>query len=110
MAARTGPFEAVADGVRVHLRLTPRAARTAVLGLAGAPGGAPVLKAAVTAVPEAGKANAALVTLLAGEWGVAKSAITVVAGATSRNKVLHVAGEPGVLLERLRAWAAGLPS
>ena len=55
----------------------------------------------VTAVPEAGKANEALIKLLAKEWGVAKSSISLVAGATDRNKILHIAGDAGDLMARL---------
>jgi uncharacterized protein YggU (UPF0235/DUF167 family) len=55
----------------------------------------------VTAVPEAGRANEALIKLLAKQWGVAKSSISLVAGATDRNKILHVAGDAGDLMVRL---------
>ena len=55
----------------------------------------------VTAVPEAGRANEALIKLLAKQWGVAKSSISLVAGATDRNKILHVAGDAGDLMARL---------
>ena len=46
------------------------------------------LKISVTAAPEGGKANEAVIALLAKEWGVAKSAISVVTGATDRRKVV----------------------
>lgn len=44
----------------------------------------------VTAPPEKGKANAALVKLLAKHFGVAKSAVTIVSGETGRLKVVEV--------------------
>ena len=102
------PFAAAAGGLRVAVRLTPRASRTAVTGIAREADGAAVLKAAVTAVPEGGKANAALIRLLAKEWGVARSAITIAAGATDRRKTLHVAGDPEALQRMLADWAARL--
>ena len=99
------PFRAGPDGVAVSVRLTPRASRTAVTGIAAEADGSPVLKAAVTSVSEAGKANAALVALLAKQWRIPKRSITIVAGATDRRKTLHVAGEPVSLLADLEAWA-----
>ena len=95
------PFKPVADGVRVAIRLTPKASRNAIAGIAEAGQGEAVLKVMVTAVPEAGKANEALIKLLAKEWGVAKSSISLVAGATDRNKILHIAGDAGDLMARL---------
>jgi uncharacterized protein (TIGR00251 family) len=95
------PFKPVADGVRVAIRLTPKASRNAIAGIAEAGQGESVLKVMVTAVPEAGKANEALIKLLAKEWGIAKSSISLVAGATDRNKILHIAGDAGDLMARL---------
>ena len=64
------------------------------------------LKVAVTAVPEKGKANEALIALLAKEWHLARSAITLAAGATDRRKLMHLAGDPAELERRLSAWLA----
>ena len=95
------PFKPVADGVRIAVRLTPKASRNAIAGMAPSGQGETVLKVMVTAVPEAGKANEALIKLLAKEWGVAKSSISLVAGATDRNKIVHVAGDAADLMARL---------
>jgi uncharacterized protein (TIGR00251 family) len=99
----SGPFEPVADGVRVSVRVVPKASRNAVAGLAGRTDGSRVLKLSVTAVPEGGKANEAVVKLLAKSWKLPKTSITLVAGATDRNKILHVAGDPADLMRRLTA-------
>ncbi len=112
MAAPTSddlPFAAAADGVRIAVRLAPKASRTAVTGLAREADGGTVLKVTVTAAAEGGKANAALVRLLAGEWRVTRSAVAVTAGATSRRKTVHLAGDPAALMPALAAWAARLP-
>ena len=98
------PFAAAPDGIRVRVRVSPRAGRGRIDGLAAEPDGGVALKVAVTAAPEGGKANAALVRLLAREWGVAKSAVTVAGGAASRRKTLHVAGETRALLRALDDW------
>ncbi len=95
-------------GVRVAIRVTPKASRNAVTGLAREADGAAVLKIAVTAVPESGKANAAVIRLLAKQWGVPRTAIAVVAGAGDRRKLLQVEGDPAELAERLGRWAEQL--
>ena len=103
---RTGrsPIAATSDGVRVAVRVTPRASRARVKGIANDADGCPYLAVDVSAAPEDGKANAALIKLLAKEWRVAKSSVTVVSGATSRRKTLHIAGDPDRLLLDLVAW------
>lgn len=61
------------------------------------------LKVAVSAAPEDGKANQAVVRLLARQWRIAKSHISVRAGARSRDKTILIAGESGDILDKLRA-------
>lgn len=97
-----GVLTAQPDGVRVAVRLTPKASRNAVQGVAPEADGGAVLKASVTAVPENGKANAALIALLAKAWRLPKGSFTIVAGATDRRKTIHVAGDPDQLTALLR--------
>ena len=59
----------------------------------------------VTAAPDKGKANQAIIKLLAKEWRIPAGAITVAAGETDRRKTLHIAGETDSLIERLEEWA-----
>lgn len=99
------PFRALDDGVVVSVRLTPKASRDRVTGVAAEADGSPVLKAGVTAVPEAGRANAALIALLAKEWRVPKRSLSIITGMTDRRKTIRVAGDPGALLADLRSWA-----
>ena len=61
------------------------------------------IKIAVTSPPVDGEANAAVIALLADALGIAKSAIEVVAGASSRRKTLRVAGITIEQIERLLA-------
>jgi uncharacterized protein (TIGR00251 family) len=95
------PFAAVADGVRVTLRVTPGASRTGLVGLAETVGGGRALKVAVTVIAEGGRANEAVIKLLAKAWRVPKSSLSLIAGHTDRNKVIHVAGDPQTLMARL---------
>ena len=99
------PFAPASGGVRVALKVTPKAARQRVGPATAEPDGAAVLKVAVTAAPERGKANAAVIALLAKAWGVPKSTISVTAGAGTRRKTLHIAGDSGALMDRLEQWA-----
>lgn len=94
------------QGLKVFVRLTPKASRDKVDGLVAEADGGVVLKASVTTVPEDGKANAALIKMLAKEWRVAKSLIEVVAGATDRRKTLLISGDGAELAARLDQWMA----
>ena len=98
------PFAVVRDGVRVAVRVTPRAGRNRVDGTAEDADGAPLLRVAVTAAPEGGKANAALVKLLAKAWRLPKSSLSVVAGAASRRKTLLVRGDAPEIMRRVQEW------
>lgn len=98
------PFHSTDDGVSVALRVTPKASANRIKGIAADAEGAAVLTVAVTAAPEGGKANAALIRLLAKAWKMPKTSLSVASGAGSRRKVVHIAGDPEELLARLRAW------
>lgn len=68
------------SGAEFAVKVTPKARRNTV-DAAG-----PVLRIHVTAPPDKGKANDAVVRLLADALGVAKSRLTLIRGATSREK------------------------
>ena len=83
------------------MRLTPKGGRDAIDGVETMSDGKSVLKARVRAVPEDGKANAALVELLAKALRVPRSAVSVATGQTSRVKTLEISGDPDALAEAL---------
>ncbi len=83
------------------LRVTPGASRTGFAGLADTANGGRALKLSVTAVAEEGRANDAVIKFLAKTWRVPKSGLTLVAGVTDRNKIIHVSGSPEHLMPRL---------
>ena len=103
MAPDASPFAARPDGVRVRLKVLPRARRDAVDGIVEGRDG-PALRVWVTAAPDDGKANAAVIALLARAWRVPKSAIALVQGATSRQKLIHVTADPDQLMAKLEQW------
>jgi uncharacterized protein (TIGR00251 family) len=80
-------FEEGDGGVTFSVYVTPRAGRSEV---AGERGGAVWLRLA--APPVEGKANDALVELLARLLGVSRRDVALVSGATGRHKRVHVAG------------------
>lgn len=100
------PYSITGSGLRVFIRLTPKGSRDKIDGLAAEADGGVVLKASVTAVPEDGKANAALIKMLAKEWRVAKSDFEIVAGATDRRKTLLISGDGAEMAARLDQWMA----
>ena len=85
----------------LSLRVTPNAGRDGIDGAETRDDGSTVLRVRVRAVPDKGKANAAVMMLLAKTLGVPKSAITLVTGETSRQKTLHIAGDPQALAAAL---------
>lgn len=70
----------------LKIRVIPKSQRSEWAGQMG--DGTWKLKLA--AVPEKGKANEALVRFLAGELGVARGAVEIVAGASSQNKLVRI--------------------
>lgn len=79
------------DERRIRVRLQPRASRNEITGNRPDPDtGEPVLQVRVTAPPVDGKANKALVVLLAREFKVPKSKIRIIQGETSRDKLVEL--------------------
>ena len=108
-ACRALPLAATRGGVLVSVRLTPRGRGDRIDAIAHLADGTPVLKASVGAPPEDGRANEALLRLLAAQWGIARRDLTLAAGARDRLKSVLIAVDPAGLLARLGTALAGLP-
>jgi len=87
-------------GLALVVRVTPNAGRDAIEGVERRDDGSVALRLRVRAVPDRGKANAAVIALVARALGVPKSAIVLTSGATARLKTLAVAGEADELARR----------
>ena len=75
------------DGARLRVRLQPRARREGIVAV-----GDEAVRLAVQAPPVEGAANEALTRLLASLVGVPRGRVSVVLGASSRDKVVEFAG------------------
>ena len=106
---RDSPLSPAADGVRVLVRLTPRAREQGLVAVISGTGESAAAKAAVTAPAEGGRANEALLQLLAQEWRLPRRDLAILAGATRRSKLVGIAGDPRQLTARLGPLIAALP-
>ncbi|MBV8737334.1 MAG: DUF167 domain-containing protein [Alphaproteobacteria bacterium] len=97
------------NGARVTIHLRPRGQVDRVIGVAAAAGDGRVIKVSVKEPAEDGRANAALLQLLARTWQLPRSDLAIVAGAISRRKIVHISGDPRRLLEHLASLIAALP-
>lgn len=95
------PFRAVADGLEITVRLQPKASANRIDGVDAVRGR---LRVRVTAVPEKGKANAALIKLLAKRFGLPRTGLELVAGGKDRDKTMLIRhDDPADLAARLLA-------
>lgn len=95
MAAIVTPIE---GGIRLAVRLQPRASRNQVLGVHG-----DRLKIALTAPPVEGAANAACQAFLAELFKVSKGSVRLIGGEKSRDKLWEIAGEASRLADIAQA-------
>lgn len=84
-------LRASTGGVTLAVRAQPGARKTAMVGIYGQ-GGTAQLKVAVQAPPLEGRANSALAEYFAELFGLPKSAVELVSGGMSRNKVFLLRG------------------
>ncbi len=87
------PYRLTATGLVVRLRVTPNAGVDRIDGAELRDDGSAVLRIRVKAVPDQGKANAAVMALLARALGVPRRAVALVSGETARLKTVSVAGD-----------------
>lgn len=86
------------------MKVQPRARRPGIGGLAPGVDG-PRLRLAVTEPAEDGRANRAACTLLATALGLPAAAVSLLQGASAREKLVQVSGDAEALAARMRDWA-----
>jgi uncharacterized protein (TIGR00251 family) len=74
-------------GATFSVKIHPRARKNAITGVVG-----DALKLALTAPPVEGRANQAVIEFFADLFEIPQSSVTIASGATSRNKIIRVAG------------------
>ena len=92
--------------MRFRVRLTPKGGRDQIEGWWTDSAGQAALKARVAAPPADGKANTALINLLARVLEVKKADVRIASGETSRLKTIEVDGDEKLLSARLLQVAA----
>jgi hypothetical protein len=100
------PLQTDDTGLLLPVRLTPNASKDAVEGWRASDDGSRHLAVRVRAVPEKGKANKALVALLAKHLGLPKRDVDVIRGATSRLKTVRIEAK-GPAQARIRSLLEG---
>ena len=95
------PWQVVADGLSLVVRLTPKGGRDAIDGVERLADGRCVLKARVRAAASGGEANAALVRLMASVLDVAPRQVNLIAGETARIKRFKIDGGGAALAAAL---------
>ena len=102
------PWRVSGDAVLLSLRLTPKSSKDAVEGVEALSDGRRVLKARVRAVPEDGKANEALLRLLAKWLDLPVRALSLSSGASGRTTVIRIeGGGAAAVVARLAALTEG---
>ena len=99
----TSPYRLAHDHLLLVVRLTPNGGRDALDGVETTADGQTHLKARVTAVPEKGKANKALIALLSKALKVPKTSISLISGDTARQKILRIEGDPEDIFMRFES-------
>ncbi len=102
----TEPFQVTPEGLRLVVRLTPRAGRDGLDGVATTPDAGTHLRLRLSAPPVEGAANAALIAYLARALGLRKADIQLLAGERSRVKRLLLSGDGAMLARRVTDWIA----
>lgn len=90
-----------AETTRLRLRVSPGAGRSAVVGRHG-----DAWKVRVTEAPERGRANDAVLRLVADTLALPRTAVTLVSGHGAREKIVELTGMGPALTERRLASAA----
>ena len=105
---RTLPYIKGEDGLNILIRLTPDSAKDEVFSIEKSDLGGPYFKARVRAQPEKGKANKALIKLIAKWLKIPKSNATLKSGTQSRLKTIEIINPDDETIKRLKNYTDSL--
>ena len=94
-------FDRGTDGIYLRVHAQPGARRAGIRGMHG-----DALRIAVREAAQDGRANAALIAVLAEALGVPRQALRLTAGHQGRRKRVFISGDPDALAAKLRALLA----
>lgn len=87
-------------GVRIAVRVTPRAGGDGVNGGVRMADGGTRLQVRVAAAPADGAANKTVISLIAEAFDVSKSAVSITRGESAREKLIDIEGDTAALSQR----------
>lgn len=97
-------YELHPAGIRLFVKVSPKASSNAIRGVENMDGDKQVLKVSVTVVPEEGKANQAVIQLLSKALHLAKSHISLQQGETSRWKTFWLEDVSPAVIAQLESY------
>lgn len=86
----TSPLRQTPKGNLLHIRASPKSGRNEIVGVVETAKDRFALVVKVTAIPDKGQANDAVIKTLAKTIGIAPSSLRLVSGQTSKDKVFEV--------------------
>jgi len=97
-------FTKTKDGFLLRVKVTPKASHNKIGDVFQDSNQQHVLKISITAAPEDGKANKALIKLLAKEFKLKSSQLSIVSGETSRNKTVLITEEKDFIENKINLF------
>lgn len=92
------PFKKSKKGITIKIKVEPRSSKRGVSGVMG-----DALKIRVNSPPVGGAANEELIDILSEEFGIRKTAIKIIRGGSSKNKVVEIQGLDSLTAARLNS-------
>ena len=102
------PLYIVKNRYRFNVQLTPNSSQNRLVGLVHEVDKTISIKALVTAAPKNSKANVALIQLLAKEWKLPKSSLSIIRGTSRRKKTVEIDHDSNIVQPVLENWVKKL--
>jgi uncharacterized protein len=90
------PIKELNDRIILNVKVTPKAAKSRFGNIFNNS-----LKIYVTAAPESGQANKAVIELISGALKISKSSVIITSGQSCQNKIIEIVGDPKQLIKNL---------